>query len=183
MALLENRPAKKRCRRISKSNGFERWDPPDAGANQSIPEAGGGITNNDGRIMESKGEAKEAAEGAMQYLDTVAGVQQPFFLVISLVNPHDVLFYPSRTFEESAYDDSWLAGDIEVPPTNGEELATKPSVQEEFLKIFNLTGKPRKDAEKRVLPELLREPDALLGRTIWSRCSTSSKPTACSTTR
>jgi choline-sulfatase len=129
--------------------GFERWDPPDAGANQSIPEAGGGITNNDGRIMESKGQAKEAAEGALQYLDTVAGVQQPFFLVISLVNPHDVLFYPSRTFEESGYDDSWLAGEIEVPPTNEEDLGTKPTVQEEFLKIFNLTGKPRKDAEKR----------------------------------
>jgi choline-sulfatase len=130
--------------------GFDRWDPPDAGANQSIPEAGGGITNNDGRIMESKGqEAKEAAEGAMQYLDTVAGLQQPFFLVISLVNPHDVLFYPSRTFEESGYDDSWLAGEVEVPPTNGEDLSTKPTVQEEFLKIFNLTGKPRKEAEKR----------------------------------
>jgi choline-sulfatase len=129
--------------------GFDRWDPPDAGANQSIAEAGGGITNNDGRIMESKGQAKEAAEGALQYLDTVAGVQQPFFLVISLVNPHDVLFYPSRTFEESGYDDSWLAGEIEVPPTNEEDLGTKPTVQEEFLKIFNLTGKPRKDAEKR----------------------------------
>jgi choline-sulfatase len=129
--------------------GFYRWDPPDAGANQTIPEAGGGITNNDGRIMESKGKDELAAEGALQYLDTVAGLQQPFFLVISLVNPHDVLFYPSRTFEESGYDDSWLAGEIEVPPTNGEDLSTKPTVQEEFLKIFNLTGKPRKEAEKR----------------------------------
>src|SRR6195256_850797 len=29
--------------------GFDRWDPPDAGANQSVPEAGGGYINNDGR--------------------------------------------------------------------------------------------------------------------------------------
>jgi choline-sulfatase len=129
--------------------GFDRWDPPDAGANQSIPEAGGGYTNNDGRIIEDKGNYREAKEGALQYLDSVASTQQPFFLVISLVNPHDVLFYPSRTFDESGYDSSWLAGDIEIPPTNGEDLSTKPSVQEEFLKIFNLTGKPKSDAEKR----------------------------------
>jgi choline-sulfatase len=129
--------------------GFDRWDPPDAGANQSIPQAGGGYTNNDGRIIESKGPYQEAKEGALQYIESVASVQQPFFLVISLVNPHDVLFYPSNTFEESGYDSSWLAGDIEVPPTNEEDLSTKPSVQEEFLKIFNLTGKPKKEAEKR----------------------------------
>ncbi len=130
--------------------GFDRWDPPDAGANQSVPEAGGGVTNNDGRIMESKGSAQQAAEGALQYLDSLAGKgERPFFLVISLVNPHDVLFYPSRTFEESGYDDSWLAGDIEIPPTNEEDLSTKPTVQEQFLRIFNLTGKPESDDEKR----------------------------------
>jgi choline-sulfatase len=129
--------------------GFDRWDPPDAGANQSIPQAGGGYTNNDGRIIEDQGNYKESKEGALQYIDSVAGLQEPFFLIISLVNPHDVLFYPSRTFEESGYDESWLAGDIEVPPTNEEDLSTKPTVQEEFLKIFNLTGKPKKEAEKR----------------------------------
>jgi arylsulfatase A-like enzyme len=85
----------------------------------------------------------------MQYLSSAAARQQPFFLVISLVNPHDVLFYPSRTFEEAGYDPSWLQGDIEVPGTNGEDLSTKPSVQAEFLRIFNLTGKPRTEAEKR----------------------------------
>jgi choline-sulfatase len=129
--------------------GFERWDPPDAGANQSVPEAGGGVTNNDGRIMESEGNAQEATEGALQYLDQMAGKEEPFFMVISLVNPHDVLFYPSRTFEESGYDDSWLAGDIDTPQTNEEDLSTKPSVQEDFLKIFNLSGKPESETEKR----------------------------------
>jgi arylsulfatase A-like enzyme len=130
--------------------GFNRWDPPDAGANQSVPEAGGGVTNNDGRIMESEGNAQEATEGALQYIDTLAGKgKRPFFLVISLVNPHDVLFYPSRTFEESGYDDSWLAGDIELPRTNEEDLSTKPSVQEQFLRIFNLTGQPESATEKR----------------------------------
>ena len=129
--------------------GFLRWNPPDAGANQSVPEAGGGYVDNDGRFVESVGEVAAGDEGVMQYLSSTATKQQPFFLVISLVNPHDVLFYPSRTFEEAGYDPSWLQGDVDVPPTNGEDLATKPSVQEEFLRIFNLTGRPKTKAEKR----------------------------------
>lgn len=129
--------------------GWTRWNPPDAGANQTVPEAGGGFVDNDGRFMESVGSPEAGSEGVMQYLSSAAGKQQPFFLVISLVNPHDVLFYPSKTFEEAGYDDSWIQGDIDVPETNGEDLSTKPSVQEQFLRIFNLTGKPKTKAEKR----------------------------------
>jgi arylsulfatase A-like enzyme len=129
--------------------GFLRWNPPDAGANQSVPEAGGGFIDNDGRFVDSTGEVAAGDEGILQYLDSTAAQQQPFFMVISLVNPHDVLFYPSKTFNEAGYDRSWLQGEIEVPETNGEDLSMKPSVQEDFLKIFNLTGKPRTEAEKR----------------------------------
>ncbi len=129
--------------------GFDRWNPPDAGANQTVPEAGGGFVDNDGRFMDETGSPEAGDEGVLQYLSSAAAKQQPFFLVISLVNPHDVLFYPSKTFEEAGYDDSWVQGDIEVPQTNGEDLSTKPSVQEEFLRIFNLTGKPKSKAEKR----------------------------------
>jgi choline-sulfatase len=129
--------------------GFTRWNPPDAGANQSVPEAGGGFIDNDGRFMESVGSPEAGDEGVMQYLSSAAAKQQPFFLVISLVNPHDVLFYPSKTFEEAGYDDSWIQGNIGVPETNEEDLSTKPSVQEQFLRIFNLTGKPKTEKEKR----------------------------------
>jgi choline-sulfatase len=129
--------------------GWTRWNPPDAGANQSVPEAGGGFVDNDGRFMESVGSPEAGSEGVLQYLGSAAAKQQPFFLVISLVNPHDVLFYPSKTFEEAGYDDSWIQGNIGVPATNEEDLSTKPSVQEQFLKIFNLTGKPRTEKEKR----------------------------------
>ncbi|HET9198400.1 MAG TPA: sulfatase-like hydrolase/transferase [Solirubrobacterales bacterium] len=129
--------------------GWTRWNPPDAGANQSVPEAGGGFVDNDGRFMESVGSPEAGDEGVLQYLGSAAAKQQPFFLVISLVNPHDVLFYPSKTFEEAGYDDSWIQGDIEVPPTNGEDLSTKPTVQEQFLRIFNFTGKPKTEKEKR----------------------------------
>jgi choline-sulfatase len=127
--------------------GFSRWNPPDAGADQSVPEAGGGFVDNDGRFIDSTGEA--AAEGALQYLGSTAAQQQPFFMVISVVNPHDVLFYPSKTFREAGYDDSWLEGNMHAPATWDEDLSTKPSVQAEFLRIFNLTGKPESAEERR----------------------------------
>jgi arylsulfatase A-like enzyme len=82
------------------------------------------------------------------------------------VNPHDVLFYPSKTFDEAGYDRSWLAGEIGVPDTNDESLSTKPSVQQEFLRIFNLTGKPKREAEKRAYlnfyGNLMRSSDSYL---------------------
>ena len=129
--------------------GFLRWNPPDAGANQTVPEAGGGYVDNDGRFVDRDGNNVEGEEGVLEYLDERARAEEPFFLVISLVNPHDVLFYPSRTFEEAGYDRSWLEGEIGIPETNEEDLSTKPTVQEQFLRIFNLTGKPKNDAEKR----------------------------------
>jgi arylsulfatase A-like enzyme len=144
--------------------GFSRWNPPDAGANQSVPEAGGGFPDNDGRFVDSEGTGEN--EGILQYLDTNAAKEQPFFMVISLVNPHDVLFYPSKTFNEAGYDDSWLEGSIQLPLTNEEDLSTKPTVQAEFLKIFNLTGKPESKAEKQAYlnyyGNLMRSSDSYL---------------------
>ncbi len=119
--------------------GFTRWDPPDAGANQSIPEEGGGIYDNDGRFMNERGTPDAGTEGALQYLDSAAPQSQPFFMVVSLVNPHDVLFYPS-SYASGGYDASWLQGEIEPPATADEDLSTKPTVQAQFRRIFNLTG-------------------------------------------
>lgn len=129
--------------------GFSRWNPPDAGADQSIPEAGGGTTDNDGRFMNSVGNVADGDEGVMQYLDTVASAQQPFFLVVSLVNPHDVLFYPS-TYIQAGYDDSWLEGDIGLPPSVSEDLREdKPTVQRQFRNLFGFTGPINTPQKKR----------------------------------
>lgn len=57
--------------------GFERWNPPDAGANQDVSQAGGGSTNNDGRYMDHSGDAASGDEGVLQYLGSVAATQQP----------------------------------------------------------------------------------------------------------
>jgi len=129
--------------------GFKRWNPQDAGANQDPAEGGGAPSippwrsgNNDGRFMFDHGDYQDGNEGVLAYLNSVATDQRPFFLIVSLVNPHDVLFYP-KTYADRPlprYDDSWLAGNIEIPVTVNESFATKPTVQEQFWRISQALG-------------------------------------------
>ena len=109
---------------------------------------GGGIANNDGRFMTSVGDYETGDEGALQFLTSTAASQQPFFMIISLVNPHDVLAYP-RNDSAAGYSDEWLEGGIGLPATVDEDLGLKPRAQEAFLKIFNLSGKLRTPEQKR----------------------------------
>lgn len=111
--------------------GWTRWNYPDGGANQSLSEAGGSPAFNDRRFMESNGTAESGKEGALQWLLTEAEKSQPFFLVISLINPHDVLFYPGN-YDASGYSQDMLVGDIKLPPTYNESLLTKPQAQRGF---------------------------------------------------
>ena len=132
--------------------GGQRWNPKDAGANQTLPEGGGnaysnpdpapGYTggDNDTRFMTDTGSMSDGDEGVLAYINSVAATQAPFFLVVSLVNPHDVLFYPA-SFTASEYPSSDLDGDIKLPGTVDETLKTKPKVQAAFRKIF-LIGNP-----------------------------------------
>jgi choline-sulfatase len=128
--------------------GFARWDPPDGGANQDISEAGGGVTDNDGRYIDDDGAVRAGDEGVLDYLRSQAAKQQPFFLVVSLVNPHDVLMYP-KNYVEAGYDESWLKGDIGLPETVDEDLSTKPRCQQQFVRLFNATGRLNTPAMKR----------------------------------
>jgi choline-sulfatase len=117
--------------------GFQRWDPPDAGANQDPSEFGGGDADNDGRFMTTDGSVEGGNEGVLAYLRSDAAKRGPFFLVVSLVNPHDVLAYPNTAFD-NGYNRTWLEGDIRLPETVDEDLSTKPGVQEQFLALTNL---------------------------------------------
>jgi choline-sulfatase len=130
--------------------GFDRWNPPDAGENRDISQFGGGDADNDGRIMDSRGDAADGEEGVLQYLRSVAPGRQPFFLVISLVNPHDVLAYP-RIWRDGGYDsETWLDGEIALPATVDEDLSTKPAAQGRFNAWSNLgLGPLRDEAEQR----------------------------------
>jgi choline-sulfatase len=128
--------------------GFARWDPPDAGANQDVDQEGGGTYDADGRYMNSEGPVENGEEGALQYLNSFAAQQQPFFMIISLINPHDVLLYPKH-YQQGGYDNSWLEGEIEPPATVDEDLSTKPSAQRQFLRISQLIGRLNTHEKKR----------------------------------
>jgi choline-sulfatase len=125
--------------------GFDRWDPPDAGENRDITQFGGGDADNDSRIMRSRGDVQDGEEGVLQYLRSVAPGRQPFLLVISLVNPHDVLAYP-RIWRDGGYDsDAWLDGELDLPPTVDEDLSSKPAAQRRFNAWTNLGLGPLTD--------------------------------------
>lgn len=128
--------------------GFSRWNPPDAGANQDEEQAGGGNANNDGRFMFSEGSVQTGNEGVLQFLNSPSAQEGPFFLIVSLVNPHDVLAYP-KSFSDDGYDDSWLEGEIEPPETVDERLLTKPSAQRQIRRIMMLLGRLDTHQKKR----------------------------------
>ena len=58
-------------------------------------------------------------------------------MIISLVNPHDVLLYP-KNYRKGRYTNAALRGNIGIPVTIGEDLSTKPTVQDEFRVISTL---------------------------------------------
>lgn len=119
--------------------GFDRWNPPDAGADQSIEQQGGGLYDHDGRFMDNDGDIDAGEEGVLQFLAGRKPSDRPFCLVVSLVNPHDVLLYPNNLIA-GGYDETWLEGDIELPPTVDQSFKNRPSVHQKFFRIFNLSG-------------------------------------------
>ncbi|MFN8591168.1 MAG: sulfatase-like hydrolase/transferase [Thermomicrobiales bacterium] len=146
--------------------GFERWNPPDAGANQDLDQFGGGDANNDGRFMEDHGDVEDGHEGVIEYLKSEAAKQQPFFMVVSLVNPHDVLSYP-RTYETGGYDEDDLEGRIGVPETVNEDLSSKPTAQRAFLALSDaglgvLNTEQKKLDYLNFYGNLMKESDAYL---------------------
>ena len=47
--------------------------------------------------MNSTGAPGSADEGALQYIrEQLPKATKPVFLVVSIINPHDVLFYPKQ---------------------------------------------------------------------------------------
>ena len=107
--------------------GFTRWDPPDAGADQSSPRRAGGEPDNDGRFMNSRGQAgcRHRGRDAVPRARS-ARAREPFFMVVSLVNPHDVLFYPQDASMSGGYDDRWLNGEIALA-ADGRTRTCRPS--------------------------------------------------------
>jgi arylsulfatase A-like enzyme len=148
--------------------GFQRWDPPDAGANQDLDQFGGGTANNDGRYMNDAGAVATGNEGVFAYLNSVAAQQQPFFLTISLVNPHDVLSYP-KTYVDGGYAPDNLGGNIGLPDTVNESLleSGKPTAQAALLALMAVGLGPLTDDQMKrdylnFYGNLMKQSDAYL---------------------
>lgn len=140
--------------------GFTEWNAPDAGDNMDIGNFGGGTVNNDGRFIDGSGQAalygeqpKERLykESALAFIENYKG-DKPFCLIVSLVNPHDVLSYPGTNivrehqdtppiYEQGGYKlEDFQDIPVVLPVTVNEDLSTKPPVQKNWRDYCNLTN-------------------------------------------
>ncbi len=108
--------------RIERDYGFAGWVPPDAGENTKAENFGGG---NAGPYQEGWDEVyTRQVEDWLGQED----LPEPFCLIVSLVNPHDVLGYPS-SYERGGYArEEFRELGVELPPSYDENLFGKPHV-------------------------------------------------------
>jgi arylsulfatase A-like enzyme len=106
---------------LARDYGFADWEVPDAGENAEAKHFGGG----------NAGEGEGWDEVYIRQVERWLGrenLPEPFCLVVSLVNPHDVLGYPA-SYEAGGYSTSEFRDlGVELPPTVDEDLRGKPSV-------------------------------------------------------
>lgn len=143
--------------------GFDQWDAPDAGQDVKAENFGGGSANHDARFVND----------AIAYLehkrDHPGG--KPFCLVVSLVNPHDVLGYPGN-YLEGGYTEADLVGTIDLPPTVEEDLFLnhKPTAHAQLRVLLNGLGPLPTDLHKRAYlnfyGNLMKEVDGHLQRLL-----------------
>jgi choline-sulfatase len=108
--------------RIERDYGFADWEPPDAGGDAKAETFGGG---NAGTTHQGWDEDYTRQMEAWLGRDELP---EPFCLVFSLVNPHDVLGYPS-SYERGGYAPADFRGlGVPLPPTVDEDLREKPTV-------------------------------------------------------
>jgi arylsulfatase A-like enzyme len=105
--------------RLERAYGFSDWEAPDAGENAKAAHFGGGIAG------EGEGWDEVYTAQVERWL-AQRSLAEPFCLVVSLVNPHDVLGYPA-SFRAGGYtDDSFRELGVELPATVDENMSGKP---------------------------------------------------------
>ncbi|MEW6282543.1 MAG: sulfatase-like hydrolase/transferase, partial [Candidatus Eremiobacterota bacterium] len=127
--------------------GLPGWNPPDAGNNafntgDALSTLGGGTANNDGRYVSGGGNG--LGESVLDYLGRVAAApaatRRPFFLVVSLVNPHDISFFPDGWDQAGYRLEEFETLPVEVPANLDDPLTTKPSVQALYRDALEAKG-------------------------------------------
>jgi len=119
--------------------GFAGWLPPEAGENTDPAGFGGGCANWDAVYTQQ----------AVDFLhSTAVDGPTPWALVVSLVNPHDLLAYP-RTWDQAEEGGctnyapvapGCFQQGIDLPLTLGENLAAnfKPTAHQQTLQLLNI---------------------------------------------
>jgi arylsulfatase A-like enzyme len=151
---------------LADSYGLHDWEPPDAGENLEPSHFGGGTVAG----KEKLGYDEDFARQVERFLADPP--PEPWALIASLVNPHDVLGYPS-TYDEGGYSkQDW--SDIEgigLPSSVHENLSNKPSAHA-LMKIgqASFIGPVGNDEERleycRFYAHLHRLADEKIGRML-----------------
>ncbi len=110
--------------------GFQGWIGPDAGEDADPLHFGGGWPNQDARYV------REAIEYLTEKKNNRGDA--PFLLVLSLVNPHDVLAYP-KSVDFGYVEDNWTGRKLALPPSVSEDLRQnhKPSAHWQLAKVMD----------------------------------------------
>lgn len=115
--------------------GFKGWVEPDAGEDTAPENFGGGEANHDTNY------AQQAA-AFLSSQTPQSTTTQPFALIVSLVNPHDVLAYPKTVDDDAVYsaDPTKFTQGINYSdiPTRNENLLTnnKPTAHAQALALI-----------------------------------------------
>lgn len=151
--------------------GFMGWVAPDAGEDSKNVNFGGGYANHDHYYVNQAIEYVKQHEEQRKLAEARGEEVKPFCLVLSLVNPHDVLAYPNDFIY--GYQDRDLLGDIELPPSWDENLLTnyKPDAQVQLKAVMKvaLGGLPYVSQKRNYLNfygNLLKKIDGEIGRLL-----------------
>jgi arylsulfatase A-like enzyme len=122
--------------------GFDGWIGPDAGGDTRTTSFGAGRADHDARYLEQ----------SLELLDELSSTPQekPWALVISLINPHDVLAYPAGEWTDD-FTPADIAGEVPLPPTIDEDLTAnhKPAAQQILRQVADFVLGPVKDDTER----------------------------------
>ncbi len=129
-------------RALMDTYGFSGWNSPDAGTTAGgsmadLQTLGAGVGGNDARYVGGSNPGDDTAN-VLQFLDRYDSAD-PFCLMVSLVNPHDIFIYPdAKLFGISGYEiPAFDKLPIELPATYNEDLSNKPAVQASFVDALN----------------------------------------------
>jgi arylsulfatase A-like enzyme len=108
--------------RIERDYGFAEWEPPDAGGDAKAATFGGGNAG-----FTHEGWDEDYTRQVERWLGR-PDLPEPFCLVVSLVNPHDVLGYPSSYVTGGYALSDFQDLGVPLPATVDEDLREKPTV-------------------------------------------------------